>query len=397
MGTYPNVSIREAYSVQILRTYEEVESVRTWWQKWQSHPNTDLDHYLLVCRMRANVRRPHVIMVSYQNEPHAILVGRLEQNHIPLTIGYFRPVCFPVTSISVLYRGLLGEINGEIAEVLIQTLRHSLATGEAETVELYHFDEGSPLLRTALKRNSRLQRDAQARSSTHWEINLSKPSCLMQNLSSQHRAWIQRKSRKLERAFSGRFVYQSFPRGGDIRLLCLDLEAVASTAYQRSLGAGFVNDPEHRERLMLFNRRDSLRAWILRIDNVPRAFYLGIVYQKVFYASETALDPAFRSFDLGTLTFLYMADELSKEGISKLDLGLGDAFYKQRFGDRSWREQTLRLYSPSAKGFAALIFAEAGNIITCLAYKFLNCAGGVGKLKTAWRRRLRTKAQSRKA
>ena len=57
-------------------------------------------------------------------------------------------------------------------------------------------------------------------------------------------------------------------------------------------------------------------------------------------------------YEVGTLIFIRMNDELAREGVRKLDFGIGDALYKQRFGDQSWREATVWLFAPTAKGMA---------------------------------------------
>lgn len=387
-----------AYSVRILQNPEEVRSVRESWERWQIHPNTDLDHFLLVCGVRTNVYRPHVIVVSEGGNPRAILVARLERVTLAPAIGYFTPIRISVNQLSVLYCGLLGDTNDEqIAEIILQSLQNSLNSGEADIVELYHLHEGSLLLNTALRRVSRFQRDSKPQSSIHWEVNLERqPGGILLNLSAKHRYWIRRKARELENAFPGRISYRTFLQGGDVEKLCSDLEAVGRLTYQRSLGAGFVDDAEHRERFALFSSRNQLRAWTLCIDDIPRVFCLGTVYNNTFYFAETGYDPVLRPFEIGTLAFLHMADELTKEGVAKIDFGFGQAFYKQRFGDHSWRDETLRLYARTLKGFAAIICVRCCAGATVIAQWALRRIGLVDKLKKAWRHRLASQPKTDK-
>ena len=51
----------------------------------------------------------------------------------------------------------------------------------------------------------------------------------------------------------------------------------------------------------------------------------------------TGYDPDLREYVPGTLVLFRLVDELIREGVRKFDFGLGDAHYKQRYGDESWR------------------------------------------------------------
>jgi hypothetical protein len=384
------------YSVRMLRSPEEVETVRAAWEQWQTHPNTDLDHYLLVCRLRNNVLRPHVIVLSYQNEPHAILVARLEKSHVAPSIGYFKPVQLPVTSLSVLYHGLLGSIDDVVATTMLGALRSTLESGEADVLELSHLPGDSPLLRVAQERTSWWLRDGKPGWSTHWELTLpNQVGGLLQKMSSKHRSWVRRKARDLETTFPGRTSYDSFVPGSDVGALCSELELVARQTYQRGLGEGFMDNAEHRERLALFNRRGALRAWTLRVDNTPRAFCCGFIHRNVFHFAETGYDPDFRSQEVGTLTFLHMVDQLIKEGVAKFDFGFGDAHYKQRFGDKSWSEATLRVYARAPKGLIARSYAGIFDAGTAFGRYVAGRLGVLDRLKTVWRRRLAAKATTK--
>ena len=107
----------------------------------------------------------------------------------------------------------------------------------------------------------------------------------------------------------------------DIASLCTRLDGVAGRTYQRGLGAGFFDNEEYRQRFALFARRGQLRVELLEIDGIARAFWFGIVYDGVFHSSETGYDPELREYEVGTLMFIRMSDELAREGVSRLDFG----------------------------------------------------------------------------
>jgi CelD/BcsL family acetyltransferase involved in cellulose biosynthesis len=214
------------------------------------------------------------------------------------------------------------------------------------------------------------------------------PELLLKKLKSKHRAWIRRKQRELESAFPSKVNWRWMSRFNDIPDLFKQLESVAARTYQRKLGAGFVDDEEHRQRFALFARRGQLRMQLLEIDEKVRAFWIGIVYKGVFHSSETGYDPDLRMYEVGTQVFIRMVNELTKEGVRTLDFGLGEALYKERFGDQREQEATIRLFAPSAKGMAmrsVFIFVDLlDRIGRHLAKKF----GFLDQVKTGWRRRL---------
>lgn len=98
-------------------------------------------------------------------------------------------------------------------------------------------------------------------------------------------------------------------RFDDIPGLCTRLEEVAARTYHRGLGSGFMDDEEHRQRFAVFARQGQLRVQLLEIDGRVRAFWLGTVWQDIFYLSETGYDPDLSRYEAGALTFIRMADE----------------------------------------------------------------------------------------
>jgi len=170
--------------------------------------------------------------------------------------------------------------------------------------------------------------------------------------------------------------------------LCAQIERVAALTYQRGLGAGFVDDEEHRLRLDLFAKRGQLRAQVLEIEGRLSAYWIGTIYKGVFYSSATGYDPDLRFYEPGSLVFIHMIDELVREGVGRLDFGLGDAHYKQRFGDNCWREATIRLFAPTLKGVVLRSLLGIFNLADDASRRILQKFRLLDRLKTDWRRRM---------
>jgi hypothetical protein len=388
-------SSHSPYSIRVFRSDDEILTLRPLWEKWAVEPTSEIDQFLLVCRIRANVRNPHVIVVSGDEGPVAILAARLENGKIASSLGYFASVQFSVRNLSVVYGGLLGRVDDEVVAALMKSLSGTLKTREAEVVTLYYLPPASPLLAAAMRQVSYLWRDGKPSFNPHWQLMLhDKSEEQRQKIRAKHRSLVSRKTQKLEKAFPGRVSYHSFESGDDVRKLCGELESVARLTYQRGLDEGFRDDADHRERFEMYQRRTALRARIIRVDHAARAFDVGYLFRDVYYFSETGYDPKYRPYEMGTVTFLQMIDLLTEEGVTKFDFGFGDAHYKQRFGNHLLHEATLRLYSPSMKGFFIRWCIGFADFFSALVRRLVKRFGFFDRLKKAWRQRLSGKMNS---
>ena len=375
--------------IRSIRNLEELETVRAFWEKWQNHPNNDFEHFKLVCQLRKEVISPYVTTIECDGQVRALLVGRLEGTRFVPSIGYFKPVRIPATILAVLYQGLLGEVDERHVEVLVRHLWSSLASGEADAVVFHGLPDDSLLRQGLLAYGSKWLCEKKPQRSVHWEMVLSEEgSFLQQKMVSKHRSSIRKKQHELDSAFPGKTSWCWISRFSDVQGLCARIENVAARTYQRSLGAGFIDDEDHRRRFNLFAVQGQLRIQILEIDGKIRAFWIGAVYQGVFHSFETGYDPDLRQYEPGTLIFIRMVDELAREGVPKLDFGLGDASYKQRFGDKCWGEATFRLFAPTAKGMALRASVGLFSTVDNFGRRLVKNAGVLDRLKTGWRRRL---------
>lgn len=74
----------------VIETHVGVESVgqiRPEWERLRFHPNSDLNHCLLVCRLRSEVLHPWAMSVRDGDQRRAIVAGRLAQNRLRLGLA----------------------------------------------------------------------------------------------------------------------------------------------------------------------------------------------------------------------------------------------------------------------------------------------------------------------
>ena len=75
-------------SVKMHRSEAEIEELRPFWIAGQRHPNSDFEHFLLVCRVLPGVIFPVVMSVWGAGSCRALLAGRLEHIRLQPRLGY---------------------------------------------------------------------------------------------------------------------------------------------------------------------------------------------------------------------------------------------------------------------------------------------------------------------
>jgi hypothetical protein len=379
------------YKHRIIKTLQELKTVQPYWERWQNHANNDFAQFNLVCQLRPEIESPFVTVIEQNNQPHALLCGRLERTQFAPSIGYLSPVRVSAKIMTVIHQGLLGHLDEEAARESVYYLWSLLDSGVADAIEFHYLSEHSILLQALQVYCSPWFCEKKPRWKIHREMDIPAEGGFIEHkVRSKHRSQIRKKQRELESAFPSTVSWHWMSRfdDADISVLCARLEEVAGRTYQRGLGAGFMDNEEYRQRFVLFARHGQLRVQLLEINGKVKAFWFGTVYQGVFHSSETGYDPDLRKYEVGTLIFIRMVDELAREGIRKLDFGLGDAPYKQRFGDEFWRETTIWLFAPTVKGLALRSIFRLFIMLDSAARQILQKMELTDRLKTIWRRRM---------
>ena len=375
----------------VARSVEELESLRDAWQQLQNrHFQTDPDVFLRILEHRAEVVRPHAVLLERDGEPVSLLLGRVENVRLATKIGY-REVSAPrVRSLTVVHQGLLGDDSEASARALLAELRRSLAAGEADLVRLRTLPVGSPLHRLARTEPSFPTRQHGSRPAAHWELDL--PATLdefLRGLSGSTRESVRRYSRKLTKEYGDRLRVRVFREPGEVDELFRDVEAVAAKTYQGGLGVAFSGDPLQRSLTELALERGWFRAWMLYLDGAPVAFWHGEAYRGVFRIGIPGYDPALASLRVGTYVFVRMIEDLcADDGVDTIDYGFGDAEYKRRFGTRTWLEEDVLVFAPTLRAMRINLVRSSLLAGVDGASRVLARTDAVERLKRAWRRRL---------
>jgi len=374
---------------RILRTISEVEELRPVWSAWEGHPQSDIDFLLMLLQCREEILNPYVIVVYRGGEPDAMLIGRLERRQVKYRVGYLPIFKVEARGLSFQYGGLRGNPSDENSKEIVLAILRSLKSGEADLATLDHPGTDSYLYKRGLSLPSLLSRDYFPVPQPHHLMRLSGTiDEVFLGLSNSHRAGLRYDIKKIEKKLHGRVKICCFREFAELETAISYVEEVARKTYHRGLGVGFDDSPRTRQMLQFYARNGQLRMYVLFDASTPIAFWIGVVYGGWFYSDHTGFDPQYRGYSPGTYLLSKMIEDFCKESLLGIDFGLGDAQYKQRFGNYSFKEVSLHLCAPSWKGFMLNLFRTGTIIIDTGLKKILERTKLLPKIKKIWRDRL---------
>ncbi len=389
---YLNLSDRFAASpaleVKIARSLAEVEEIRESWIAAKGHRDGNIDFCLNFVWSGEEFVRPHVVVIYRQGRADAILVGRIEDVRIRPKIGYFQLPAARTRLLNFANGGLLGNSSEENSEEFVKRAIAALQVGEADAVLFDRIPVASPIYQKASTMPGFLMRDRVIRSEPHSSMTL--PNTLEQvfaAFSSGLRAEVRRKKRKIIADFGDRVKITRYIDESGLEGVLGQVEEIAKKTYQRALGVGFENSDRMRQRLRLCAREGWLRMYLLTVDNQPCAFWIGTVYDGVFYSDYNGYDPGYRDYSLGTFLLISMVEDFCKENVRAVDFGFGQAEYKDRFSNERAMEASVYIFSQGTKGLFLNGSLTIASSIDGALRAMLDRVDLLPRIKRIWRAR----------
>lgn len=378
---------------RVLRTTAEVEGAR---ERLRAVPwervDADPDFFLAVVSTSEGALRPHVVLVERGSEIAGAFVGRVEDVRRTIRFGYASIARIPVRSLTLVHGGLVGDDDPEVASLLLTELMTALASGEADIVALPALRPGTAF-DAAVERIPR-RRIRRGEDRPHHRLVLPEShDALLASWTKKTRYNVRRQSELLERALAPNLSFRILRRPEDAPQVIADLEQVASSTYQRALGAGFADNDLYRSLVPLALRHGWLRAYVLYHRGAPIAFWHAYAYRRTLHVSTTGYDVAYAEHSPGTHVQMEMfRDACEDDAVDVVDFGLGDAQYKQRFGNETWSERDATLFAARPRAFALGLGERIVEQAARAAARVLRATGLTDTVKRRWRRRLRADA-----
>lgn len=367
----------------------DLDGIRALWEELQWHPTADFDLFKTVVQLRQNVISPLVLVLSRNEEPVALLAGRIEDEKIPIRFGYARLGGLSVRQFVVIAGGFMGErsegnwlllmkyLDGLLLERLFDLVYF-------ECLEIGSVETEQEIIKHVFKPKRFL---INSQGSPHWLLRLPRTwDEFLKNRSSKHRYWLKRLSKVLDREFDGDWGIQAYSNSKEARAFFEAAESVAATTYQRGLQVGFVGNEETWRRIEADALKGRLRGYVLYIRHESRAFWYCFCFRNSLYMVATGYNPAFRSYELGTVLLMKLLQDHCGAGIEIVDFGLGDAGYKRRFGSECYEDRSAYLSGGSCRGLCLRGTLAVMNGINGFARNLLDRFLLTQWVKTGWRR-----------
>jgi hypothetical protein len=343
---------RVTASVRTARSWAELEDLRDAWDVLQgTHATTDPELFRVLLDADERVLRPHAVLLERDGAPRALVLARVERLALDARLGY-RTVYRPrLRAVTVVYGGVLGDVDEADAALLLGELRGELG-GEADLLRFRGLEVGTPLHVAASASGPRALRERSVAPRGHWELDVPDSyDAFLQSLSKSTRDGAKRYSRKLEQQYGERLELRTYRDASESERIFRDIGAVAARTYQHGLGVAFAQTEAQRQLTLELMNRGLFRAYVLHLDGEPVAFWHGHAYRGVFSTGVPGFDRAHAELRVGNYVLLKLiADLCADPAVRTLDYGFGDAEYKRRFGTRRREEQDVHLYASSFKG-----------------------------------------------
>jgi hypothetical protein len=385
----------ERLMTRTIRTREEIEDIRDIWVSWQNHPNSDIDFYLTIQSLRPTILRPHIIVVYRDGRPESMLVGRIEQGRIDCNIGYKTVLAPRMRVLSVVYGGQLGNWSKEHGRLMVKEVVDCLRNDEADAARFYCVRADSAVFPLIFRYSAFGCQDHFPMAQMHRSMKLSATIAdVYAGLSRDHRWEIRKKSKKLLADYPNAHV-ECLRGVENLDLICEHVEDIAKHTYQRGLGVGFIDNAEMRTITKLELEKGWHRTYILYINDKPCAFWMGNVYAGTFHSSHLGYQRTYENYSPGTYLQARTIEELCKEGVKELDFGLGDARYKQRFGNSSWQEVSAYIFAPNLKALTLNVIRTPTAFLDQVMRQAVEKTALLPRIKKMWRNRLRRREEVR--
>jgi hypothetical protein len=378
--------------VEQARTVEDVERLASLWDAagW-GREEAERDYLVTRVKLRSEAVAPFGALAVEGERVVAALAGRIEERPLPATVGY-RTVYAPRVRILQLVEGGVVASDGSSLDGPLGVVRAMLQNGEIDAVAVPPLPVGSAVHGAFARLGGPLERQPFIRAWQRRRLPVDRPFAeLVAERSSRVR--LARYARSLDRRLGGELAVEITRDVAGFDRFVAAAEAVAASAYQRALGAGFADTDEQRELSRLSIERGWQRGYALRIDGEPAAYWLCSTYGGTMTTRVTGYDPSREHDRVGSYLMLRVIEDACLDpSLGMLDFGPGDADYKRHFASESLLEQHQFVFAPTLRGrrvnlARSVILGSAG-----LARALADATGVTGAVRTRWRERLRGRA-----
>ena len=379
------------YTIQILRSIEELEKVRSFWEEKRSHPDGDLDLFIKIINSRKDFVCPYILIIYLHKKSVAMMVGLIEKKRIKVNISYKLLFGPKLRIMTIIPERIFGKPNFICSHFIVLELVESLKRKETDLVQLENFNIDSHLFKIAKTKPGFFCHDFFPETKAHWKTILpGNIDELFTNMGSKQKHEIFRKERRIQKEFDRKITFCCYKKKDEITRLCDDIEKVSRNSFLRIFGFGFINNNVYKNFLSISAKRGWLRGYLLYTDEMPCAYYICFIFKETFYFRSSGFDERYKNHSPGVVLLKHVLEDIYKheENIKEIDWGIGDKIFKKHFGNYSSKVGSIYIFPPTFYGFvlnctkSSLVFIKTH--VKIILIKF----GWKDKISSYWRQRL---------
>jgi CelD/BcsL family acetyltransferase involved in cellulose biosynthesis len=380
----------DGWMLQEARSIEEFQQIRGEWLLLRHRtgirtPNADPDRFIATLAALGESAEPYVVLAFSEGVPRAGIMGRLTSRISEFRMGYVRVRGPTLRFLDIVYGGLLADNEPEsqcrIVDHLMAALRNNI-----DAVSINHLPTEGELFARITDRGA-----IASGSELHWRYRLVPHDyeATVSHLSGRHRSDLRREDRRLCQHFNNEVNLRVFTQVEDLEACVRAAASVAQRTYQAGLGVAFSDSALWRGILLCEARQGRMRCYVLECQGQPIAFQIGAAYGSIYCPDTIGYLAEFQHLSPGRVLHLRVIQDLCAAGFEEYDHGFGDAAYKRIFGTCSWEEASLDLWGRGRAAWTARVLQGVTDLMASIGKGVLKRAGGIDRVKRAWRKWLR--------
>jgi len=374
----------------IIEEIDKIENIRPFWESHQWYPYSEINYYINVISKHQNFVNPYIIVIYRNAKPVSIVVSRIIKNEYKVKMGYKVLFGIPLTSLEVIYGGILGETSKEVQSLIIKQIKKGFKEKKYDSAKIKYLDINNEKYNLLIKSDCIFSRKFTKIVNPHWRLRV--PNTYDEYLNGRSNSTkknIRSCKKKVENKINGEVEIIEFTKYSDLNKIMNDTHEIASQTYQRALGVSIINTQHTRNEYSFLLKNRMLSCWILYINKKPAAYNIGVVYKNYFLGSKMGYSPLFRTENVGTYLLVHMFKTFCESNkVSIVDFGFGEADYKKSFGNEVFKESTITLYTPTLKGIYLQMVITFSRLLLTLPKRVMKNATISKVIKKKWRQKL---------
>jgi len=373
------------YSIHIATTLRAVEDLGPVWKTWTNSLETDIEYYLHNLTSDSTILHPYVITICQGEIARAMLIGLVRRLKTSAAVSFIRIPGPTAKVLEIMKGGRLGQQSSAIDQLIARQLAKAIARDKINLLRFHRLPLRSELL-SQLRQLPSLAVKQPVADASHDSIlfltsRKGKPAPVF---SGKLMREVRRKTRILRRAFPNKARFKCFSEPFELDAGIRDSITVVMASWQHPLGYGLVDSCQLRESFRFFAKQGWLRIYVLYIDERPRAFLIGQLYNDTFYCQYAGYDLGFARFSVGSLLTAWALENLASTGVQQVDLGEGNREYNQRLGCEWCEAVRLDVCSPTLRGRWLSMFFTTTKIAQITGHGLLSRLG-MNRIGKIWR------------